>query len=547
MAHIFNDSKTFVDMPAKMEITNEIKEEILNQTTQKKLKEVVQKYFHLPGKELVAINITKSAKKPKLFDKIKSPRYKRWASHLCSVWSRLVREMKPEVKENEKRHSLIYLQKPFVVPGGRFRETYYWDTYWSIEGLLQCEMYNITKNILENFVQMVDDIGFVPNGGRKYYKNRSQPPFLTLMFDLYWSHTKDSNFLQRHMKTLVKEYNFWMTYRVVDLNTQQYSRVKGPLKFNIYNSMMGYPRPESYREDVEIMMKAGYENNKTAQREIYSHIASAAESGWDFSSRWFKDKMNMTSIQTRNIIPVDLNSILCCVEYTLGKLFNDVLSDAKTSTYYTQLAKNRQQLIDEFLWNEEYGSWLDYNVQTKKHVKEFYASSFFPLWILAHNSSSLNKTKTNKAFEKFNSLKVFSYVAGLPTSLINSGQQWDFPNAWPPLQHIAVHGLSKVSPDEENDKAKVTATSLAKKFLETAYLSWLSTGHMYEKYDVNERSKAGHGGEYEVQEGFGWTNGVVLNFLNKYGGVLDAPSSGTKKFSSDIVVITFGMVLYFLS
>ena len=282
MAGIFKDSKTFVDMPLKQNFSKDIRADILRNQTKTELLETVQKYFDEPGKELVAIDIVEPINEPKFLQKIKSKEYKLWATHLCSVWKKLVRKMPGEVQENADRYSLLYMNNSFVVPGGRFREMYYWDTYWSIEGLLLCEMFETTRNILENLLQLVESIGFMPNGGRKYYKNRSQPPFLTLMAERYWLYTKDNNFIKKHMNTLVKEYTFWMKERSVNVTSSKNNKT---YNLNLYQSMMGYPRPESYKEDVELMEKSGLQDNTTAQKELYSHIASAAESGWDFSSR----------------------------------------------------------------------------------------------------------------------------------------------------------------------------------------------------------------------------------------------------------------------
>ena len=281
MSHIFKDSKTFVDMPLKQNWTKQIEEEILNATTRSELKVKLEKYFHPAGTgEWHRENVSDWKEHPKILDKIRDPKYKNWAKHLCGLWNDLVRKMNNNADINNQRYSLIYLKEQLVVPGGRFREVYYWDTYWSIEGLLQCEMFNTTKHVLENLLQFVNMYGFVPNGGRKYYENRSQPPFLTLMVLRYWEATKDAHFVIKHHKTLLNEYNFWISNRNVTVKTQSTN-----YKLCKYFCKLGYPRPESYKEDFELMIKAGLENDTKAQQELYSHIATAAESGWDFSSR----------------------------------------------------------------------------------------------------------------------------------------------------------------------------------------------------------------------------------------------------------------------
>jgi alpha,alpha-trehalase len=46
---------------------------------------------------------------------------------------------------------------------------------------------------------------------------------------------------------------------------------------------------------------------------------------------------------------------------------------------------------------------------------------------------------------------------------------------------------------------------------------------MFEKFSNLDIDSAGSGGEYTVQAGFGWTNGVVLWVASAYGNLLDAP------------------------
>ena len=279
MSGIFNDSKEFVDMPLKRNWTKSIEQEIVSARDNIELKQKLDQYFYAAGtREWHNENVT-SKDVLKLIDRIKDKQYKKWAKFLCHEWRKLVRKINPDVKTNNQRYSMIYLNEKLVVPGGRFREMYYWDTYWSIEGLLHCEMYETTKNILQDLLQMVQLYGFVPNGGRKYYENRSQPPFLTLMVLKYYEATKDSSFVIRNYKTLLKEHDFWMRERVVEVikNGTTY-------KLNRYFSKLGYPRPESFKEDKELVEE--YYSDPKQRQEVYSHIASAAESGWDFSSRF---------------------------------------------------------------------------------------------------------------------------------------------------------------------------------------------------------------------------------------------------------------------
>ena len=248
----------------------------------------------------------------------------------------------------------------------------------------------------------------------------------------------------------------------------------------------------------------------------------------------------METIKTRDVIPVDLNSILCGVEFTLSYLHKasinpDDDNHCKVHTtknqYFEELATQHLSELDELFWNEDVGFWCDFDLAENKVSSEYYASSFFPLWIFSTFSSSTTTIPehSTRAFETIKDLGVLGFSGGLPTSLIESGEQWDFPNAWPPLQHVAVEALDpsrirdQFSTSSSPSEMHQAGFNLAKRFLENAFISWKKTGHMYEKYDVTENGKAGHGGEYDVQEGFGWTNGVILDFLAKYGHELTAP------------------------
>ena len=279
---ICNDSKTFVDMSLKEDFTVSIQKQILQSRDPKQLIKIINRYFDRPGvNELLKVDLDiESHAEPKFVSNIKDPEYKTWAMHLCKVWSKLVRQVNPELEHRQDSHSLIYLEKPFVVPGGRFREVYYWDTYWSILGLLHSEMFDIAKSTLENLLSLVERYGFVPNGGRKYYENRSQPPFLALMVKAYFDSTSDIEFVKTSLPVLEKEHDFWIQNRsvMVEHNGKSFVMYR-------YDVTTSQPRPESFKEDRMTMKKAGLQDNEEGQKEIYSNIASAAESGWDFSSR----------------------------------------------------------------------------------------------------------------------------------------------------------------------------------------------------------------------------------------------------------------------
>lgn len=97
---------------------------------------------------------------------------------------------------------------------------------------------------------------------------------------------------------------------------------------------------------------------------------------------------------------------------------------------------------------------------------------------------------------------------GLRTTLTATGQQWDAPNGWAPLQWIAVEGLARAGDQE-------LALEVARRWMGTVSRVYRETGKLLEKYDI-EQAKPDGGGEYPTQDGFGWTNGVASALLTRY-------------------------------
>ena len=163
---------------------------------------------------------------------------------------------------------------------GRFREFYYWDTYWIVKALLHYDMTTTVRGIVENFLLMVSTYGLVPNGGRIYYTKRSQPPFLTLMMKEYVDKTADVQFVRTHLATLEKEMEFWESKRSVSVKVSGDDQAHTMFVFGTGGTG---PRPESYREDVELANQFDTEKEK---ENFYYHMKAGAESGWDYSTRW---------------------------------------------------------------------------------------------------------------------------------------------------------------------------------------------------------------------------------------------------------------------
>nr|AQV08185.1 trehalase [Locusta migratoria] len=515
MASIYDDSKTFVDMKMKFSPNETLErfEKLMNRTNRMPDKLEVELFvnetFDPPGSEFEPWDPKDWVEHPAFLDRIQDKQYRQWASDLNHFWKNLGRKMKDDVREHPEQYSIIYVPNPVIVPGGRFREFYYWDSYWIARGLLYCEMYATVKGMLKNFVNVVDTYGLIPNGGRIYYLMRSHPPLLIPMFKSYYEFTKDIDFLNKSMPTLEREFEYWMKNRTVTIE-------KDGVKYTLarYSDDSSGPRPESYSEDAH---NARIYKTEQEKNDFYSELKAAAESGWDFSTRWFMlngtNKGNLTHLKTRKIVPVDLNAFIYWNAKSMEE-FNRLFENANRAEYYRELAEKWKEAVNAVLWHDEVGTWLDYDMLNDMKRDYFYPSNIAPLWTGCYDKD--DHQKIGKILKYLEKSQVMSSRGGIPTSLEHSGEQWDYPNAWPPLQYIMIIGL-----DQTGDEwARSLALEIADMWVRSNFIAYNSTKYMYEKYDATLIGVGGGGGEYRVQLGFGWTNGVILELLYKYGNQL---------------------------
>ncbi|XP_073111925.1 probable trehalase isoform X2 [Elaeis guineensis] len=387
-----------------------------------------------------------------------------------------------------------------------------------IRGLLASKMYDTAKSIANNLISLIDIYGFVLNGARTYYTNRSQPPLLSSMVFEIYRRSGDLAFVKKSLPSLLKEHSFWNSdiHKVIiqDLQGCKHS-------VSHYYAMWNKPRPETATIDEESASKLA----SASQKEIFYHqVASTAESGWDFSSRWMSNSSDFTTLATTSIIPVDLNAFIYKMELDIA-FFAKLIGDNSTSEKFLAASKARQAAIKSIFWNSEMEQWLDYWLISKSNCEEvnqweahyqnrnIFASNFIPLWIETYSTDLCKDgTMVEKVLKSLQSSGLLR-VGGIATSLSNTGQQWDFPNGWAPLQHMVVEGLA----NSVSKEAKSVAEDIAIRWIRTNYAAYMKTGTMHEKYDVEACGKIGGGGEYKPQTGFGWSNGVVLAFLEEFG------------------------------
>lgn len=475
---LFPDSKFFPDCAPKSDPAA-----ILEQYEQSKnqvdfdLKKFMEAHFEFPPEFAPGYQ---SAERPIL-------------QHLDSLWDVLKRE---PTTNNQQRTTLIPLSHPYIVPGGRFREIYYWDSYFTMLGLQVSGREDVIQHMVDNFAYLIDTLGFIPNGNRTYYLSRSQPPFFALMVNVL-AEIKGEEILLKYRHQLEKEYAFWMAgENELSAENPVHRRVVRFPDGSILNRHWddnAAPRPEAYVEDVHVAEKSGRDADS-----VYRHIRAAAESGWDFSSRWFKDGQNMETIQTTDLLPVDLNCLLYFLEKTLVHTYR-LLPDHTPVEVMKDRARLRKAAIQKYFWDEAEGFYFDYNFAEKKPSGQWTLAAVFPLFF-----QIAEKEQAAKVAQHIESK--FLQPGGVTTTLIRSGQQWDAPNGWAPLQWMTFQGL-------QNYGFNTLATGIRRRWLALNEKTYAATGKMMEKYNVMDTDAKAGGGEYPNQDGFGWTNGVYLKLM----------------------------------
>ena len=413
--------------------------------------------------------------------------------HIRSLWPALTRP--PDAVDS--RSSLIPLPNAYVVPGGRFREVYYWDSYFTMLGLVESGRTDLVKNMLDNFAYLVKTVGHVPNGNRTYYLSRSQPPFFAAMVGLYATATDTARALS-YIEALEAEHAFWMegAERVaVGDAFRRVVRLRTGAVLNRYWDDRPEPRPESYREDYELGQRVA-----PAQREaLFRNIRASAESGWDFSSRWMRDPNDLRTLETTELIPIDLNSLLYNSERTIAALlrFRGHAGDTTAAAAFAAAADARRTALLAAAYDSASGYFYDVRWRTGERVTD--RPTMAAAAVLFFGLASQEQGRATAARLGADFLKAGGFV----TTHVASGQQWDSPNGWPPLQWLAIQGVARYGRGDIASDARTRWLALNRR-------TYRTTGKMTEKYDVTDLSRRAGGGEYPTQDGFGWSNGVAL-------------------------------------
>lgn len=478
---VYGDGKTFVDLIPRRRMKQIQQEYLLAKNDPLfDLRDFVTRHFYEFGGYATAYKTDPSM----------TPR-----QHIAELWHVLER------KNRRDRGSLIALPHAYIVPGGRFSEQFYWDSYFIMLGLAADNRWDMIEGMLKNYAYMIRKFGFIPTANRTYFLSRSQPPFFSQMVKLLARKKGRTRVLVEYLPYMLLEYRFWMKGRrsLAEREHSAFARVAqmpNGILLNRYYDNKTTPRPESLREDTETANGAP---SRQPDR-LYLHLRAGAESGWDFSSRWFEDPKDIRTIHTADIIPVDLNSLLYLLEETIAETYR-LLYQPLLASKFQGAADRRVRGIQEYCWNDEEGFFVDYNFHKRQQMPHLTLAGVFPLY--AKIATTKQAAAVAKRIEKD-----FLRPGGLVTTLNETGQQWDAPNGWAPLQWTTIEGLRNYGYHQLADKVK-------KHWVQNNLKVFASKGKMVEKYDVSKEGNVGGGGEYPLQDGFGWTNGVLATLLDE--------------------------------
>ena len=420
-------------------------------------------------------------------------------------------DLPPDPATPFEEHGLLYLPHPYVVPGGRFNEMYGWDSYFILLGLLRDGEVKLARQMVDNFLYEIDHYGMILNANRSYYLTRSQPPFLTSMILGVFERTEDRNWLRGTLPAIERYYRYWTSppHEIDGYGLSRYHGLgEGPAPEVVAGETDGaglthYDRvKQAYRADPPTRYDLSLYYDAAGDRLkplFYVGDRSMRESGFDPS-----DRFGPFSVDIIHYAPVCLNSLLYRMETETASIL-DILGRQEDAASWSQRGGVRRERINEVLWNDDQGLYMDYDFRNRRGSEYPFATTFYPLWAGIATEGQARRVAEN--------LPRFEARCGLRTSTTRSGSQWDAPYGWAPLQLIAVEGLRRYGYDEQADRIAAAFIGLVTKEFE-------EHGAIFEKYDVDRCESdiaAGIRFGYASNEiGFGWTNGVFLELL---GGI----------------------------
>ncbi|HEY3823032.1 MAG TPA: trehalase family glycosidase [Bryobacteraceae bacterium] len=409
---------------------------------------------------------------------------------------------------------LLYLPEPYVVPGGRFNEMYGWDSYFIVRGLLRDGLVTQAKAMVDDFLYEIRNYGKILNANRVYYLTRSQPPFLTGMLLAVYRRTHSRRWIEDATPAIETYYRYWTSEphltpstglsRYFDLGDGPAPEViaseRDPGGFTHYDRVLQYFRThlsQKRRDDYDVSQYYDAKTNRLTPL-FYKGDRSMRESGFDPSGRF-----GPFSVDIIHYNPVCLNSLLYLMESETAELLRNIPDKAGDAAIWRDRARERAALMNKLIWNEQDGLYEDYDFVRRRRRRYPFLTTFYPLWAGVASKQQAARVAAN--------LPLFERAGGLQTSTSESGDQWDAPFGWAPLQLIAVEGLRRYGYNAEADR-------VSGEFLSMVAEQYDSRGTLLEKYDVVRRSaelnREIRFGYHTNEAGFGWTNAAFTILLD---------------------------------
>lgn len=380
----------------------------------------------------------------------------------------------------------IGLPYKYTVPSisGAFQEMYYWDTYFTGEGLILDGHVDLAKNNADNMLYMVDRFGKMYNGNLTVFQNRSQPPYLSMMIASVYRKTGDKEWLEKILPTLEKEYQFWMTRRITPIGLNRYGNEATEQDKAGFIDLLRDRLGKNFTPDtlpVEEQLKIG------------SHFIAEAESGWDFNPRFHSRCMDFC--------PLDLNANLYLYEKNFA-YFASELGDKQAAKQWTKKAEARKKLIRKYCRDPKTGMYYDYDYVNGRRSDVISSAIFSLLYAEAVSP----KDAASIVDQGLKALEFAHGIAACENKPYDFVYQWSYPNGWAPLHFLAIKGLDNYGYKEE-------ASRIASKYVDMVVRNFESTHNLWEKYNVVE-GNINVSNEYDMPTMIGWTAGTYVTALN---------------------------------
>jgi alpha,alpha-trehalase len=402
-----------------------------------------------------------------------------------SQWARLLKTSTRAVGS-----SLLVMPFPFLVPAGRFREAYYWDTCFGIDGLLATGRLEVCRMQADNLLESIRRFGFVPNGNRDYYLSRSQVPLSASLVrkvveasEREWRAARDGVRLQR-LQTWVRTRALPLLEReFVDFWSDPATRFDAATGLHHHWDDLDARRPERYSLDAEDQLGLRHRD-----------LRASAESGLDFTA---VDCGPSGRIESSRIAPVLLNAVLCGFASDVAWLAA-YADDEITQQRFTALGARRRAALETHLWDEASGTYRNFHLDSATRSADLGFATFAPLF-----AQACSKARAARVVQ--NALPMLERRGGIAASnLWASHHQWDGANGWAPVQMIAIQGLLHYG-------YRVDAQRIASNWLSKLGAMHARFGQLFERVDLDGSDLPGEGcDQYPVQEGFLWTNASLV-------------------------------------